>query len=150
MSFTQKLLAFIGVGLLTSLHAFAQINQVRVVNNSKSAIYIHVGGFAPSVKIPEGKSKIFSYPFTATAPGQSKKHHASLLIATAGGRWVTTPNGLTYLSRPAMSICLDYANTDNKNKTGNRLWTVKKAVGFSPNCKVKAYKQAWYRNQNST
>jgi len=90
-------------------------------------------------------SSIFYYPFNVVPPGSSKKIESTLLVATAGGRWLTTPNGFTYLDKPQMIICLDYKSETHKHKKGNRVWTIKKASGFDKDCKVKGYKQPWYK-----
>ena len=129
--------------------ALSAINRVRVVNKTDSTVYIHKGGFAPAVRIPAGKWRIFYYPFYVIPPGQTKKTPSSLLVATAGGRWMTTPNGFTYLSKPKMIVCLDYQSSKHTHKTGNRMWTIKKASGIDQGCKIKGYKQPWYRPSNS-
>lgn len=138
----------IATALLSSV-ALAEINRVRVVNDSSSTIYIHVGGFAPSAQIKPGRWKIFYYPFNTTPPGKSQKVNSSLLVATAGGRWITTPNGFTYLNKPQMVICLNYKNYEHRQKTGNRVWTIKSARGFDKNCQVKGYKQPWHKPSTS-
>jgi len=144
-----KLLGLIGicVAVFASI-AHADINRVRVLNNSDTTVYVHVGGFAPSSKVEPGRWKIFYYPFTVTPPGGTQKLKTSLLVATAGGRWVTTPNGYTYLNKPKMVICLDYKSEEHKHKTGNRVWTIKRASGFDKGCKIKGYKQTWYKPES--
>jgi len=137
-------LATVGGVLLLST-AFADINRVRVVNNTKSSVYIHKGGYAPSVKVLAGRWKIFYYPFQAIDPSTKRKAASSLLVATSGGRWLTTPNGYTYLSKPNMIICLDYRRPEHTHKTGNRVWTIKRAQGFDKNCKVRGYRQLWFQ-----
>lgn len=131
--------------LLLTGAVLADINRVRVTNESDSTIYIHKGGYAPSVKILPKKMQIFYYPFYVVPPGQSDRIASSLLVATSGGRWLTTPNGFTYLSNPKMIICLDYKNPEHANKTGNRVWTIKMANGFDKDCTIKGYKQPWYQ-----
>lgn len=126
--------------------ALAEINQVRVVNDTDEIIYVHKGGYAPSVRIEPGKWQIFKYPFQVVPPGESKKEDATLLAATSGGRWMTTPNGVTYLSKPKLMICLDYGTPKNIKKTGNRVWTIKKAEGRDKDCKVKSYRQPWFQS----
>jgi hypothetical protein len=127
--------------------AQAQINRVRVVNDTDTTIYIHKGGYAPSVRLPAGKWRIFYYPFYVTPPNSKKKIPTSLLVATSGGRWLTTPNGFTYLHKPKMIVCLDYNSQEHRQKKGNRVWTIKRASGFSPGCKIKGYRQPWYQPQ---
>ncbi len=129
--------------------ALADINRVRVVNDSSQTIYIHVGGYAPSSRVEPGRWKIFYYPFMVTLPNSSKKVNSSLLVITAGGRWVTTPNGFTYLNKPQMIICLDYKSSEHQHKIGNRVWTIKSARGFDKNCQVKGYKQPWHKKAAS-
>jgi len=127
-----------------SLSAFAEIDRVRVINESDSTIYIHTGGFAPSSRIEPGDWKIFYFPFTAHPPEKNGKSvKTSMLVATAGGRWITQPNGYTYLDNPNMTICLDYNSEEHRHKTGNRVWTIKQAAGFDNNCKIKGYTQLW-------
>lgn len=150
MSQWLKRFAIVGVVALFAVEtAQAAINRVRVVNDTNTTVYIHQGGYAPSVKIAPGGWRIFYYPFSAVPPGHNKKVHSSMLIATAGGRWITTPNGFTYLSQPKLSICLDYQSDEHKSKTGNRVWTIQRADYIQPGCSVKGYKQPWYRDSNS-
>ena len=142
MSKRIKLVGLIAVcaAFITSV-ALADISRVRVVNDSSKTIYIHVGGYAPSSRIEPGRWKMFYYPFIAVPPGSKTKVSSSLLVATAGGRWITTPNGFTHLSKPQMVICLNYKSDKHRHKTGNRVWTIKSAHGLDKNCKVKGYKQ---------
>jgi hypothetical protein len=125
--------------------AFAEISRVRVVNEADRPIYIHKGGYAPSFKIKPGESHIFFFPFQVIPPNTNKPITSSKLVATAGGKWMTTPNGVTYLDKPTLTICLDYASTENKTKEGNRVWSIKSSVGIEVNCKVEGYKQPWYQ-----
>ncbi len=145
----QKRLWFAGcaalAGAVISSTTLADINRVRVVNDTSATVYIHKGGFAPSTKIPAGQWKIFYYPFYVIPPGSKKRVASSLLVATSGGKWVTSPNGLTTLSRPKMVICLDYKSQEHAHKTGNRVWTIKRAEGFDKNCQVRGYKQPWHK-----
>lgn len=128
--------------------AYAEINRVRVVNDSDNTIYIHVGGYAPAKRIDPGEWKIYYYPFVATIPNSNGKTvKTSLLVATAGGKWVTREDGYTYLSNPQMVICLDYHSEDNKDKTGNRVWTIKQAQGFDKGCEVKGYQETWHQQK---
>jgi len=127
--------------------ALGDINRVRVVNDASKTVYVHVGGYAPSSPIEPGRWKIFYYPFSVVPPGSSKKIATSLLVASSGGRWVTTPNGFTSLKKPTMVICLDYKSSEHQHKTGNRVWTIKKARGFDKDCLVKGYRQPWYRSE---
>lgn len=133
----------IACGVLYTATAFAKINQVRVINQTTRPIYIHLGGFAASQKIKPGKWKIFHYPFTVTPPGSTVPAKVSLIVATAGGRWATSPDGVTTLEHPAMSLCVDYNSPDLTNKSGNRKWAIKQIGGFDKNCSVKSYKQPW-------
>lgn len=130
--------------LISSL-ALATIDQVRVVNNTPNSIDIHVGGYAVSQSIAPGKWKIFNYPFKVVPPGGSTAIQTSLLVATAGGQWQTTPNGLTSFTKPSMLLCIDYNSDDLAGKTGNRKWTIKTIGGFDKGCSVKSYKQPWYQ-----
>ncbi|PHQ78453.1 MAG: hypothetical protein COB66_08885 [Coxiella sp. (in: Bacteria)] len=133
------------VSLLISQVAFGRINQLRIVNDTSKAIYIHLGGYATSKKIAPSKWKIFTYPFKVIPPGQSNKVKSSLVVATAGGHWQTTPNGVTSLKKPDMSLCLDYGSPKLLKKTGNRKWTIKQEGGFDKGCSVKSYHQTWYQ-----
>jgi len=137
------ILAVVSAFITTS--AIAEINRVRVVNDTDKTIYIHLGGFAPSKRIEPGKWKIFYYPFEITPPGSNEKVKSTKIIASSGGRWMTTPNGFTYLSKPDLLLCLDYAGPAHKDKSGNRVWTIKSAKGFDKNCKIKGYKQPWHK-----
>ena len=138
------------VTLLSTSIVLAEINRVRVINNTKQTIYIHKGGYASSIKIPAGQWKIFYYPFKVVPPGSNKDSTTSLLVATAGGRWVTTPDGYTSLNKPDMVLCLDYRSIDQKTKSGNRMWAIKRIGGFDKGCKVKGYRQPWYQDSNKT
>lgn len=132
-------IAAISAGLL-SITAAASIDRVRVLNDSSSTIYIHVGGYASSQRLNPGEWRIYYYPFTAHPPGEhGKSVQTSLLVATAGGEWQTTSNGYIYLSKPHMAICLDYKNDEHKDKTGSRVWVIKQAYGFDKGCEVKGY-----------
>ena len=135
----------LGASLLSAV-ALADINRVRVVNESNSTIYLHVGGYAPAHRLDPGQWKIYYYPFIAHPPEKKGKSvQTSLLVATAGGRWLTTSNGYSYLSKPQMIICLDYKSAEHAHKTGNRIWTIKHAYGFDKGCQVKGYKQPWHK-----
>ncbi len=126
-----------------ALPSIAAINQVRVVNESTEPVYLHLGGYASSQKIDPGKWKIFPYPFKVIPPGSSTPIQTSLIVATAGGQWTTSPNGITSLSKPSMALCLDYNSPDLLQKGGNRKWTIKQIGGFDTGCQVKPYKQPW-------
>lgn len=124
--------------------SYAEPSRVRVVNESDKSIYIHKGGYAPSYKLAPGESRTFDYPFSVIPPGADKAVDSSLLVGSAGGRWMTSPNGTTFLEKPTMLICLDYASAEHKDKTGERVWTIKKAEGNDPGCEVKSYNQPWF------
>ena len=140
--------SLMALSLLFLSNTHAAPNQVRVINNTEQTIYIHRGGYSASVPIQAGKWKIFSYPFYVVPPGTKKRLSSSLLVATAGGRWKTTPNGYTYLDSPSLLICLDYQSPEHAKKTGNRKWTINRASGHQENCKVKGYHQPWYQPAN--
>lgn len=127
--------------------AAARVTQVRVINNATQPIYIHIGGFAPSTTIKPGKWKIFRYPFKVVPPNSQTKQpvKVSLLVASAGGHWVTSPEGMTHLDKPSMLLCLDYGDPSLMKTSGNRKWEIKRIGGFDKNCKVKAYKQPWFQ-----
>lgn len=144
-SWRMVLGCLIGASFLFSSAAFADINRVRVVNDTNKPVYIHAGGYAPSVRVEPGKWKIFYFPFETTPPGSQQKLKSSLLVATSGGRWMTTPNGFTYLSKPTLVLCLDYKSPQHSHKTGNRVWTIKSAQGFDKGCQIKGYKQPWFK-----
>lgn len=135
--------------LLFNLTCYAKVNQVRVVNDTTKPVYIHIGGFAPSTKILPGKWKIFTYPFETTPPNTQLKRKVSLLVATAGGNWVTSPNGVTSLKDAKMILCLDYGTDELLKKSGNRKWVIKETGGFDKGCEVKSYKQPWYSKDSS-
>lgn len=128
---------------LFSTITLADINRVRVINESNTPIYVHVGGYPTSNRLDPGQWRIYYYPFTAKPPNEKGTTvKTSLLVATAGGRWVTTAKGYTYLSKPQMVICLDYKSPEHAQKTGNRVWTIKHAYGFDKGCSVKGYQEA--------
>lgn len=139
----MQLKRLIACGLLIPSLTFATINQVRVLNDTDSNIYIHKGGFATSTKILPRQWKIFPYPFEVTPPNSKQAVTSSELVATAGGRWTTSPNGMTRLNNPTMMICINYRSNEHKQKSGNRLWTIQHATGIDPDCKIKPYKQPW-------
>jgi len=148
MGRTVKSLLVVFVLLLFTLSsAFADISRVRVVNDTDKTVYVHIGGYAVSERIEPGKWKIFKYPFEVTPPGTDEKVQTSLIVATSGGKWVTTPEGYTYLDNPSLVICLDYSAPEHKDKAGNRVWTIKSAKGFDRGCEVKGYKQKWFKDQ---
>src|SRR3990167_432837 len=124
--------------------SFAEPSRVKVVNESDKSVYIHKGGYAPSYKLAPGESRTLDYPFSVIPPGADKAIKSSLLVGSAGGRWMTSPNGSTFLEKPTMLICLDYASQEHKDKSGERLWTIKKAEGFDEGCEVKSYNQPWF------
>lgn len=130
-------------GFIATTTVFAKINQVRVINDASEPVYIHLGGFAGSEKIKPGKWKIFHYPFKVIPPGASTPVRTSLIVATAGGQWTTSPQGVTTLKDPTMALCLDYNSEELTSKSGNRKWTIKRIGGFDKGCEVKAYKQPW-------
>jgi hypothetical protein len=128
--------------------ASANINRVRVINDTKQSIYIHKGSYAPSEKIAPGKWKVFNYPFKVVPPGSNKEITTSLLVATAGGKWITSPEGYTQLNKPSMTLCLDYRSPQEKDKTGNRKWSIKRIGGFDKKCNIKGYKQPWFQGSH--
>jgi hypothetical protein len=143
----MKNLGIISVGALFALYlpiSQAAIDQVTVINKSEKSVYIHKGGYAPSFKLTPGESRSFDYPFSVVPPGKDKTESTSLLVGSSGGRWMTSPNGTTFLEKPSMLICLDYASKEYQDKTGDRVWTIQKAEGFDAGCEVKSYNQPWY------
>lgn len=137
--------------LTVSTMASARITQVRVINETQQRVYIHAGGFAPSTTIQPGKWKIFRYPFSVVPPNSQTKQpiKVSLLVASAGGHWITSPEGMTALKKPSMLLCLDYGNQELMKKSGNRKWVIKETGGFDKGCAVKPYKQPWYQTSDS-
>ncbi len=132
------------IASVSATQASAEINRVRIINQTNVTIYIHKGGFASALSIAPGKWKIFYYPFSIMRPNSDKKIKTGLLVARAGGKWSTTANGYTYLSKPKMLLCIDYNSTENQNKNGNRKWEIKRLGGFDKGCAVTGYKQPWY------
>lgn len=146
----MKKVTFCSMALISGLAltaAQAEINRVRVVNDTNQPIYIHPAGLAPSVKIPPGKWELFPYPFQTKEPGSQQAVQSSKLIATSGGKWMTTQNGFTYLYNPTLMLCLDYKSPEHSYKSGNRVWTIKSAQGRDEGCEIKGYKQTWYKPQ---
>ncbi len=149
MQWTKHLFLWLSVitSLLLTPVCFSYIDQVRVVNDTKVNIYIHAGGFPASKKIAPGKWHVFKYPFPAKKPNSlGEVVNTGLLVVTAGGNWITTPHGYTYLSKPKLVQCLDYSTKEHKEKTGNRVWTIK-GLSVNQDCyrnHLKGYKQKWY------
>lgn len=133
--------------LVAHFSVSAAIKQLRIINQSTIPIFIHKGGYSPSIKIEPKQWHIFPYPFTFTKPNTDTITHSTLLVATAKGRWITTPNGYTYLDKPSMILCLNYGDQQHTNKTGNRTWRITNTSKIDPKCKVKGYKQTWYQPQ---
>ena len=127
----------------TSLTGFAKINQVRVLNHTDKPVYIHLGAYAGSQQIKPGKWKIFHYPFKIKPPNSTREISTSLIAASIGGQWITSPNGITTLKDPTTLLCLDYNTPDLRKKTGNRKWEIKLSGGIDKGCKIKPYKQPW-------
>ena len=126
----------------------AAINRVRVVNKTKQTVYIHVGGYSVSTAIHAGQWKIFNYPFKVIPPGTNKEINSSVLVATAGGRWMTTPNGLTFLSKPSLLLCINYNSAHHAHKTGDRVWVIDRAHARDNSCKLIGYRQPWFEPIN--
>jgi len=142
----HKFAALITIAAI-SLSAFASdVSRVRVVNETNVPIYVHIGGFAPSQKILPGQWHIYYYPFEVIPPGESKPIKSSKIVASAGGRWMTSPNGVTFLHQPELLACLDYANKEHQGKIGNRIWKIKLSKGKHPDCNVLPFKQPWYQS----
>jgi hypothetical protein len=136
--------------IATSFIAFsswAAINQVRVINETKKDVHVHVGGYSSSKTISPKKWKIFKYPFIYKKPGSTgHEENTGLLVVTAGGFWYTTPNGFTYLKDPELVQCINYNDTMHHQKSGNRVWIIK-ALNVDHYCyrdKLKGYQQIWY------
>ena len=55
--------------------AYAQINRVRVVNETNKAVYIHKGGYAPSIKLKPGGSHIFLLSVSCDSTQQQNQSH---------------------------------------------------------------------------
>ncbi len=137
------------LGLSTSFSAVANIDRVRVLNDTKETVAIHLGGFSNAVAIEPGKWKIFRYPFEIVPTGSTKMISTSLLVASAGGKWVTSPVGYTHLANPDMMLCLDYRAPQYNDKNGNRLWEIKEVGGFDKGCQVQGYKEPWYQGNQA-
>lgn len=151
MKIINRVVGILSIGvMLFATTVLADISRVRVVNDTNSVIYVHPGAYAPSQRIEPGKWKIFPYPFTTTPPGTNQVIKSSLVAASSGGRWMTTPNGYTYLSKPNLVLCLDYKSPEHSQKTGNRVWTIKSDQGFDKGCQIKGYKQPWYKDTAPT
>ena len=148
MTHTFRIAALITLGsacCFINSQGFAAIDQVRIINNTNTAIDIHIGGYAVSQSIAPGSWKVLHYPFTVVPPGGTTPVQTTLLVASAGGQWQTTPNGMTSLMKPTMLLCIDYNSPDLASKTGNRKWVIKSTGGFDKGCVVKSYKQPWYQ-----
>ena len=131
------------VSMMTA--SYAAIKSVKVINDTSRSIYIHQGGYAPSQRITSGKWKRFAFPFSIIPPNTKHKLYSGLLVATAGGRWETTANGFTFLSKPKMIACLDYTSANKKNLSGRRVWTISSAEGQDKDCHIKGFRQLWWQ-----
>jgi len=122
----------------------AKLDTITVVNGSNTLLYIHQGGYAPSQQLKAGQSLRLTYPFSVIPPNETKPLHTSILIATVGGRWLTTPNGFTYLHQPTLCLKTNYVD----NKQPNATWTIKKNTTSSKDCLVTGYRQPWWQPEN--
>lgn len=137
----NKGILFCGLLLLCEVQiGFAAIEKARVVNDTSHNLYIHVGGYAQSVRIAPGKWRVFDYPFTTTRIQSKKKIHSSVLVATAGGHWTQAKNGIIYLKQPTLKVCVDYKNNQHKYKAGARVWTIKSIHFVDKKCRLYGYK----------
>ena len=130
---------------LLSSNVSAESKRIRVVNDTNSDIYIHQGGYAPSQKIGPGRWRFFQYPFVLTPPNSNAPQHAYHLAATAGGKWLTTSNGLTYLSKPTLRLCLLQTSIEAHKGNGDLSWTIQHTRAADKNCNITSYKQAWWQ-----
>jgi len=143
-----RILSSLALILSFGTPCFAKINRVRIINDTPDPIYIHLGGYSQSKKIEPGKWHIFEYPFEVKPPNTSATIKSSLVVATAGGYWRTSPNGITTLEKPKMRLCLDYNSPELVNLTGNRKWDIKQEGGFDQGCNIAPYKQTWFTANN--
>src|SRR3990167_4611355 len=140
-----KIAALSMIAILGATCFANDVSRVRVINETQVPIYIHVGGFSPSQKILPGQWHIYYYPFEVTPPGIDKSMKTSKLLASAGGRWMTSSNGVTFLHQPELLACLDYADKEHEGKIGNRVWKIILSQGKHPDCEIKSFKQPWYQ-----
>jgi len=147
----RLLISVLVTGLFSTLPVLANtptITGLKVINQSSGAVHIHQGGYAPSQIIAPGNSVTLQYPFTVIPPNSVKSIRSSQIVATIGGKWVTTPNGFTYLKHPELLVCLDYSKANHASKSGLRTWTITSSTGKQANCQVKGFKQLWWQPQH--
>lgn len=131
--------------LCLPLSAFSQKKTISINNRTPHVLYIHVGGYAPSYKLKPGASVTLDYPFAVTPPNEKTTFYQSLLVATRGGKWMTTPNGFTYLSNPIFCAERDFHAMIFTTKNS---WNINQQTEPTQDCKIKGYKQPWWQPRN--
>ena len=131
--------------ILFPVFAIGQISHIRIINDTSSNIYIHIGGYAPSQKLKAGRWTTLRYPLHAIPPNSKTPLATSILVASAGGRWHTTPNGFTYLKKPHLCVTLDLTAHKIRNLKGTYQWTISTQKKIEPGCKITGFKQLWWQ-----
>ena len=126
----------------------AKITQIQIHNDTQQVVYLHKGGYAPAQKLAPDAHITLNYPFTVIPPNSQDKIHTSILIASAGGRWVTTPNGYTALHKPTLCIQQDYIAHPPLNTKNPIQWLIKPTSANTPGCQVSGYRQIWWQPQS--
>ncbi len=141
---------FIAIALLTTIAnaALATNTQIQIQNLTDHTIYLHKGGYAPAQKLAPNAHIILDYPFTVVPPNSQDKIRTSILIASAGGRWITTPNGYTALQKPTLCIQQDYIATPPQNTHNPIQWLIKPNSANTPGCQVSGYRQIWWQPES--
>ena len=77
--------------VLFSLFSYAQSKSIniKVINQTKTMLYIHKGGYAAAQKLVPGKSREYACPFQFIPPNGKHRLRSTRLVASAGGRWMT-------------------------------------------------------------
>jgi hypothetical protein len=139
-----RFLSLVVLSVFFSWVVYAQSSiQVKVINQTKTILYIHKGGYAAAQQLAPGKSREYAYPFEFIPPNGKHRLRSTRLVASAGGRWMTTQNGFTFLSQPTLLACFDY-HPQQKNKM-TRTWLIKSAQQIERNCLVRGYRQLWWQ-----
>ncbi len=133
--------ATISLLLTTPLLSFAQLREITINNHSHTELYIHQGGYAPSQRLAAGHSTQLRYPFNVTPPNNQHAIKSSYLVITEGGRWLTTPNGFTFLHEPTLCTGKNYQGTSQANVT----WNISDQSTSSADCMITGFRQLWWQ-----
>ena len=139
-----RFMSFVVLSVIFSLVFYVQAAiKIKVVNKTKTMLYIHKGGYAAAQQLAPGKSREYAYPFEFMPPNGKHRLRSTRLVASAGGRWMTTQNGFTFLSQPTLLACFDYHPQQKNNRS--RTWFIRSAQQIQKNCLVRGYRQLWWQ-----